>query len=113
MGADVAFDAVGVNPTFQTALNSLKKEGALTLIGNYAPTVDFPLQQVVTRETNLFGSYISGREYPACLEMIHSGAVDTDRLISAVAPLSEGTSWFKRLHDREPGLMKVILVPEG
>lgn len=112
MGADAAFDAVGINPTFQTALNCLKKGGSLTLIGNYAPTVDFPLQLAVTREISLFGSYISSGEYPACLEMIHSGAVDTDRLISAVAPLSEGPSWFKRLHNKEPGLMKVVLLPE-
>jgi L-iditol 2-dehydrogenase len=43
--------------------------------------------------------------------MIASGAVNVDILISAVAPLSEGAEWFKKLHDREPGLMKVVLIP--
>jgi L-iditol 2-dehydrogenase len=32
-------------------------------------------------------------------------------MISAVAPLSEGASWFNRLYNKEPGLNKVILVP--
>jgi hypothetical protein len=32
-------------------------------------------------------------------------------LISAVAPLADGASWFQRLYDREPGLMKVVLRP--
>ena len=33
-GADVAFDAVGIDVSFKTALGSLRKGGALTLIGN-------------------------------------------------------------------------------
>jgi L-iditol 2-dehydrogenase len=45
------------------------------------------------------------------MDMIASKKVDVDSLISAVAPLSEGISWFKRLYDKEPGLMKVILTP--
>ena len=31
--------------------------------------------------------------------------------VSKVAPLSEGVEWFHRLHDREPGLVKVVLTP--
>jgi L-iditol 2-dehydrogenase len=42
---------------------------------------------------------------------MESGAVKVDELISAVAPLGDGAAWFERLYRREPGLMKVILVP--
>jgi threonine dehydrogenase-like Zn-dependent dehydrogenase len=59
----------------------------------------------------LFGSCASNGEYPACLELMARRRVDVRPLISAVAPLAEGPSWFKRLYDREPGLLKVILVP--
>lgn len=37
--------------------------------------------------------------------------VDVRALVSAVAPLSEGASWFSRLYSREPGLLKVVLEP--
>jgi hypothetical protein len=37
--------------------------------------------------------------------------VDVDAMRSAVAPLSEGASWFDRLYRKERGLMKVILKP--
>ena len=43
--------------------------------------------------------------------MIVRGSIKVDALISAVAPLSEGASWFERLYKAERGLMKVILVP--
>jgi threonine dehydrogenase-like Zn-dependent dehydrogenase len=39
------------------------------------------------------------------------GLLTAEPLLSAVAPLAEGADWFKRLYDREPGLMKVVLVP--
>ena len=110
-GADIAFEVVGIAPTMQSALASLRKGGSLTLVGNLKAMVDFPLQSVVTRQISLFGSCASSGEYPDCLDLIASGKVDIDSFISATAPLSEGASWFKRLYDSEPGLMKVILNP--
>ncbi len=110
-GADVAFEVVGITPTIQNAIASVKKGGSLTLVGNLKPMVDFPLQSVVTRQISLYGSCASAGEYPDCLDLIASGKVDVDSFISAVAPLSEGASWFARLYASEPGLMKVILVP--
>jgi len=111
LGADVAFEVVGLQETVRTAEVVLRKGGSLTLIGNFCPTVEWPLQSVVTREITVYGSYISRGEYPACLEMIARGAVKVDELISATAPLSEGAEWFKRLYNKEPGLFKVILLP--
>lgn len=110
-GADIAFEVVGITSTLQTAIAALKKGGSLTMVGNLKPAVDFPLQSVVTRQISLYGSCASSGEYPDCLDMIAGGKVDVNSFISAVAPLSDGASWFKRLYDGEPGLMKVILQP--
>lgn len=81
------------------------------MVGNLKPLVNFPLQSVVTRQISLYGSCASAGEYPDCLAMIAGGRVDVNSFISAVAPLSDGACWFKRLYDKEPGLMKVILRP--
>jgi L-iditol 2-dehydrogenase len=112
-GADVAFDAVGVEATVRDAVASVRKGGCVTLIGNLAPDVSLPLQSVVTRQIRLQGSCASSGEYPECLELIASGAVDVGRFISATAPLEEGAAWFERLRRREPGLMKVVLKPNA
>lgn len=110
-GADLAFEVVGISPTLNLAIASLRKGGSLTMVGNLAPQTEFPLQAAVTRELTLYGSCSSCGEYPACLNMISRGAVNVDALISATAPLSEGAAWFDRLYKGEPGLMKVILKP--
>ncbi len=110
-GADVVFEAVGIAETVQTAVRSVRKGGAVTLVGNLAPEADFPLQTTVTREISLHGSCASCGEYPECLEMLARGQIKVKPLISAVAPLSEGAAWFDRLYRKEPGLLKVILTP--
>jgi len=111
-GADLSFEVVGVTPTLILAIRCLKKGGSITLVGNLSPTTEFPLQSVVTRELTLYGSCASKGEYPTCLDLIARGAINVDAMISAVALLSKGATWFKRLYDSEPGLLKVILTPE-
>jgi L-iditol 2-dehydrogenase len=108
-GADVAIEVVGLSPTIKTAIACLRKGGSLTLVGNLQPSVEIPLQAVVTRQVTLAGSCASNGEYPACLNLLARKAINTEALVSAMPPLIEGATWFKRLYDREPGLLKVIL----
>lgn len=110
-GADIAVEVVGNTAAVNTAIGSLRKGGALTIVGNLASTVDFPLQEVVTRQIRVAGSCSSCGEYPACLDMIARGTVKVDALVSKVAPLAEGAEWFRKLYNQEEGLMKVILTP--
>ena len=112
-GADVAFEAVGIGATVRAALAGVRKGGAVTLIGNLSAEVALPLQALVTREIRLQGSCASSGEYPECLDLIASGKIDVERVISAEAPLEEGPAWFDRLYRKEPGLMKVLLRPNG
>jgi L-iditol 2-dehydrogenase len=113
LGADLAYEVVGIPPTFKLAVQSVRKGGSVGLIGNLAPAVEMPLQAVVTRQVTLYGSCASSGEYPACLDMLARGKIQVDDMISEVAPLRDGKQWFDRLYAKEPGLMKVILVPEG
>jgi L-iditol 2-dehydrogenase len=110
-GADAALECVGSTIPVKLALDSVRKGGAVTLVGNIAPTVELGLQSVVTRQIRLQGSCASSGEYPACISMISRGAIQVEPLISAVAPLGDGPAWFDRLYKREPGLLKVVLEP--
>jgi L-iditol 2-dehydrogenase len=110
-GPDIAVEVVGAQQSILTAIEGVRRGGTVTLIGNLAPKVEIPLQIVVTRQLRLLGSCASAGEYRECIELMQRGAINVDTLISALAPLSEGASWFTRLYAREPGLMKVILQP--
>jgi len=110
-GADVALECVGTSIAVKLALDSVRKGAAVTLIGNVAPTIELGLQSAVTRQIRLQGSCASSGEYPACIELMSRGAIRVEPLLSAVAPLEDGPSWFHRLYEREPGLLKVVLQP--
>ncbi|MGH9398513.1 MAG: zinc-dependent alcohol dehydrogenase [Terriglobia bacterium] len=112
-GADIAIEAVGIAASVNMAIASVRKGGVLTLVGNLAQKVELPLQGMVTRELNLLGSCASSNEFSAAMQMLARGAIQVKPLISAVAPLDEGPSWFERLHRQEPNLMKVILQPSS
>ena len=91
-GADVALECVGATEPIVTAIDGVRKGGAVTLVGNVAPKIELPLQSVVSRQIRVQGSCASNGEYPACIEMMSRGAIQVDSLISAVAPLGEGAS---------------------
>ncbi len=110
-GADVAFEVVGASDTVRAAIEVVRKGGTVTLVGNLAPAAEIPLQAVVTRQIRLQGSCAICGEYPAVLEMMARNKVNVEAILSAEAPLSEGALWFKRLYNKESGLIKVVLKP--
>ncbi len=112
-GVDVVFEAVGRDETVNTSIDCVRKGGKVTLVGHIAREISLPLQKVVTRQIRLQGSCSSAGEYTEAMELMTAGKINVDRLISAVAPLSDGPEWFDRLYGREPNLMKVILDPRS
>ncbi len=109
--ADICVECVGTKDSVKAAISAVRKGGAVTLVGNVAPVVELPLQEVVTRQIRLQGSCASCGEYPAAIDLMARGIIRVDPLISAVAPLNEGAEWFGKLYRREGNLIKVILRP--
>ncbi len=110
-GVDVVLEAVGRAETVTAAIDCVGRGGTVTLIGNIQPEVVLPLQKVVTRQVRLQGSCASAGEYTEAIRLLFSGAITVKPLISAVSSLDDAASWFKRLHAREAGLLKVVVTP--
>jgi L-iditol 2-dehydrogenase len=111
-GADVAFECVGTTATVLSSIESTRKGGTVTLVGNLSPKTELPLQVVVTRQLRLQGSCASAGEIPRCIELLATKQIKVDKIISAVAPLEQGADWFAKLYAGAPGVMKVILAPQ-
>lgn len=110
-GADVALEVVGSTVTVNTAIKATRKGGTVTIVGNLSPTIEFPLQSVVTREINVIGSCASCNDYPACIELLESGQIQVEPLITAKASLEEGQDWFDKLYSGDGSSMKVLICP--
>lgn len=112
-GADIAFDATGIEATVDLCVRAVRLDGSVVLIGNLAQQIDFALQWVVTRQISLFGTCASAGEYDECLQLIAGGKVDVEALIAKSVPLANGHEWITRVYNREPGLNKIVLLPEA
>lgn len=111
-GADIALEVVGSTPTVQTAIESVRKGGNVTLVGNLAPTIELPLQSVVTREISLRGTCGCNGEYPQCIDMMARGIINVAPLITSKISLADGPEWFARLYAGDPEQMKVVICPQ-
>ncbi|MGI9474329.1 MAG: galactitol-1-phosphate 5-dehydrogenase [Rubripirellula sp.] len=112
-GADVAFEVVGATPTINTAIESVRKGGNVTLVGNVSPTIELPLQSVVTREISLHGTCGCNGEYPQCIDLMNRGVINVKPLITAKIALGDGPQWFERLHAGDADQMKVVVRPQA
>jgi L-iditol 2-dehydrogenase len=110
-GADASFEVVGHGEAVVSAIRCLRKGGTAVLVGNLAPQVEVPLQEVVTREIAVLGSCGSSGEIPECIDLLVRGVVDVEPIISLTASLDEGPELFARLYGGDRSLMKVIIQP--
>ncbi|MHC4565345.1 MAG: zinc-dependent alcohol dehydrogenase, partial [Planctomycetota bacterium] len=110
-GADVALEAVGYARTFDTAVSLTKLGGYVVAVGNLEKKAEFDLQQLIARELTFTGSYASAGEFSQCIDLVASGKINVEALISEVLPLEEGPGAFDRLLKAEEGLLKIVLEP--
>lgn len=110
-GADVALEAVGYAKTFADAVSVTKLGGYVVAIGNLEKKAEFDLQELVARELTFTGSYASSGEFQKCIDLVASGKINVEPLISDVLPLEEGPRAFERLLKAKEHLLKIVLEP--
>jgi L-iditol 2-dehydrogenase len=110
-GVNVSFEAVGYASTFQDAVSVTNRGGYLVAVGNLEKTAEFDLQQFIANELTFTGSYASSGEFRDCIELVTSGKINVEPLISDVLPLKDGPRAFERLLKGEENLLKIVLEP--
>jgi L-iditol 2-dehydrogenase len=110
LGADAVIEAVGFAATVQQALALTRIGGAVTWIGNSAQLIELNMQEVVTRELSVRGSYAFNiAEFDRSIQAIADGRIDIAPLIERIAPLEEGPRIIHDLAAGELDLVKVVL----
>ena len=110
-GVDCAIEAVGLTPAVQQAHSMTRNGGHVTWIGNSALMIEVNMQDVVTRELTVQGSYGFTTEFPVSIQALASGRIDVEPLIERIATLEEGPDYMDRLAKGELEMAKVIIEP--
>jgi alcohol dehydrogenase len=87
-GAAVTMDAIGAEQVVQTALCSLKPRGRHVQLGLLPDPLRLDLSFLAFRELSWLGSHgMAAHDYPAMLDLVRSGAVRPDELVTATIGL--------------------------
>ncbi|WP_309570272.1 NAD(P)-dependent alcohol dehydrogenase [Deinococcus sp.] len=109
-GVDVAFETAGSLPTTRLTLAAPKPGGVAVLVGLPAdPEVSLDIVSSASREVTLRGVFRYANCYPAAVELVASGAVNLDALVTHRYAFGDTPEAFE-FADREKRIsMKVMI----
>jgi len=95
------------------AVQALAKAGTLSIIGVYPLTHKFfPIGMAMNKNLTLNMGNCNHRQYiPTLVDMVRSGEVDPKQVLTQVEPLTSVIDAYKAFDTRQPGWVKVELVP--
>lgn len=87
-GAAVTMDAIGAESVVQSALRSLRPRGRHIQLGLLPDRVNLDVSFLAFRELSWLGSHgMAAHDYPAMLDLVRSGAVRPDELVTSAIGL--------------------------
>jgi L-iditol 2-dehydrogenase len=111
VGVDVCVEAAGITPTVQTAVNVTRPGGTLVWLGNTGRIVEIQGFKVVWNQLTIVASVgLTRASTTRAIELIETGALPVERLVSLAVPLADGVAAFERtVHDMS--IIKTVLLP--
>ena len=108
--ADVALDAVGIEPTWRAAIAGVRTGGRVALVGLGQAEGTMPAGDLVRRGVAVRGHYAyTRRDFEDALALLAGAPPPVDWL--TVLALAEGAEGFRRLVEDPAAATKVLLTP--
>ena len=109
-GFDVCIEACGRPETFLACIDQAAFAANVILIGNGKLETTFGHSILLKKELNLFGSRNAlDRDFRNNIRLIHDGAVDVRRMVTAVYPMEQGMDAFRALANNDGTLVKLLI----
>jgi 2-desacetyl-2-hydroxyethyl bacteriochlorophyllide A dehydrogenase len=108
--ADVVFDCAGVPAAFAQALRLVRPGGTLAITALYEEQVQFDVGRLVWSEVKLLGTFGYRNEFPQTIELLRTGKVQLEQLVTDRFPLTQTREGFERQLVKSQA-MKVMIQP--
>jgi alcohol dehydrogenase len=114
-GVDVAIEALGTQPTFETALRVLRPGGTLSSLGVYSGKLQVPYEAFAAGlgDHRIVTTLCPGgkERMRRLIEMVRRGKLDLRPLITHRFKLADINEAYKLFGSRADGVMKVAITP--
>ncbi|PVY33801.1 NAD(P)-dependent alcohol dehydrogenase [Williamsia muralis] len=110
IGVDSFIDASGAESAISSGIAAVRPGGRVVLVGMSAnSTMAFPISLVQNRELVVTGVFRYANTWPIARELVTSGKVDLDSMVTGRFGLSEVAEALDA--DRQPGSIKAVVYP--
>lgn len=109
-GFQVGFEAAGVQASLDGLISNVEKGGDVVILGVYSENPTVNMYHVGEHELNVFGSMMYRKEdYEAAVDMISSGQIITEPLISKHFPFEQYLKAYHYVEEQGDRIMKVMI----
>jgi L-iditol 2-dehydrogenase len=110
-GVDVVFECAGVRETVEQSMRLARAGGAVVIVGvtPQGMKAEFEPFDLLFRELRVLGSFLNPYTHRRAAELIASGVIEIDRLISRQVSIEEAAAVIA--NPPAPGEVKVLVVP--
>ncbi|MHC4214652.1 MAG: zinc-dependent alcohol dehydrogenase, partial [Planctomycetota bacterium] len=109
-GFDVAFEAVGIEATMDAAVQNIEKGGTIVVLGVFGDKPRIDMSIVGDREQSIIGTLMYKHEdYEKAVELIASGDVITDPLVTKHYPFANYMDAYKFIDEQGDKTLKVMI----
>jgi len=105
----------GPSQVLDWAVEGLAKAGTLSIVGVYPETATrFPIGKAMNKNLAVnMGNCHHRRYLPRLIELVRTGAVDPTEILTHAEPLTDAIEAYKAFDRRDPGWIKVKLLPQS
>jgi len=112
--ADAVIDTVGSTVAIADAAECVRPAGRICLLASPGGRTMIPLGPIVGNEIRLTGSFCYGfsngtKDFDSAIDMITSGALPAEEIITHRFPLDQAAEAFRTAADKKTGSVKVII----
>ena len=113
-GTDITFEAVGGPRTLETAMELVRPSGRVIAVGvNVTERIPFNMMLAQSREATVIPIYLGRDAFPEAIELLSSGRIDGERLVSHRFPLERAAEAMDTALQGSEGAVKVMIEVNG
>ncbi|HGE70521.1 TPA: hypothetical protein ENX78_06785, partial [Candidatus Poribacteria bacterium] len=116
IGADLAFELAGEPSAYQLSSSLVKPNGTIIIVGIPVDQEYIPIRCITARRSGLTLKFVrrfNPKDFPKAVDLIHSGKVKVDKLITHSFSLDEINVAFEMLHNYSDEVIKAVIYPQN
>ena len=110
-GADCAIEAIGLVPTIDSAMKTMRVGGRLEVIGFGTPTYELSMADLFMKNLSVGSGLVPANHMGSLIELIHKGKLNLRFLATHTKPLNDIVEGYDIFGNKKDNCIKWVVTP--